>query len=273
MRGVARASSILAMAALAALLLTGSSSGTTRPTAAKQRDRPKITHRASAASTIARLKPPKPFREMTLQETEQFQKRAVAIYSSRWRYWQTHRARYLRDLAQLGDRLEICRGARAPHWACWNLMAARWTASELKETRAKIEARQYGLVVHLLEHGLRGSPMAGTGRELEAAGRRWHISPYFIAAIAATESSLGVAACGNFNAYGLANCSGRWSVPLFLSWADSYQFMGRFLTTRWPGARTPYDYFGYAACSSCWGRKTAGWMLRLFGVGPSVRYP
>jgi len=115
--------------------------------------------------------------------------------------------------------------------------------------------------------------MAGSERALEAAGRHWHVSPYFIAGIAGTESSFGAAACsGNpYNAYGLSSCTTGWSVPYFKSWAESYEFMGRFLKSRWPNARTPYDFHGYAACSSCWGASTARHMAR-FGVSPSVVY-
>lgn len=114
--------------------------------------------------------------------------------------------------------------------------------------------------------------MAGSEKELEAAARRYHVSPYFIAAIAATESSLGAAGCGSYNYWGLANCTGIWGVPAFRSLAEAYEFMARFLTSRWPHARTPWDYHGYAACSSCWGSKTASHMSRLFGVGSSVSY-
>jgi hypothetical protein len=126
-----------------------------------------------------------------------------------------------------------------------------------------------------LNRALAGTPMAHTGYQLERVGWRYRISPYFIAAIAATESSLGRAACrsNRYNAWGLASCGTSWRVPDFGSWAEAYMFMGRFLTGRWPHARTPYDYHGYAACTPCWGRKTAYWMGRLFGVGPSVRYP
>lgn len=116
--------------------------------------------------------------------------------------------------------------------------------------------------------------MAGTGRALEAAGWKWHVSPYFIAAIAETESSLGAAACyrNRYNAYGLSSCTTGWRVPVFVSWAHSYDFMARFLTghtavTRgWPRARSTYDYHGYARCSSCWGSKTAQHMRSRFGV-------
>lgn len=117
--------------------------------------------------------------------------------------------------------------------------------------------------------------MQGTEKELEQAGRRYGISPYFIAAIAATESTLGAHACGphGYNAWGLANCDGRWDVPTFNSWEEAYLYMGRFLSQRWPTAIDPYDYVGYAKCSSCWGDATANHMRRLFGVGTYVRYP
>lgn len=125
-----------------------------------------------------------------------------------------------------------------------------------------------------LRAGLTGTHMAGSERALEAAGRRWHISPYFIAAIAGTESSFGAAGCsGNpKNAYGLSSCTTGWSVPYFSSWEASYEFMGKFLTSRWPSARTTFDYHGYAANSQKWGAKTAYWMKAKFGVGPSVSY-
>lgn len=128
-------------------------------------------------------------------------------------------------------------------------------------------------VVKQLNGNLAGTPMARTGRELEAAGWKWRIHPAFIAAIAGTESSFGRAGCrGNpRNSFGLASCGSSWNVPYFPTWAAAYTFMGRFLTSRWPHARSPYDYRGYAACSSCWGRATAFHMSR-FGMGTSVRY-
>jgi hypothetical protein len=126
-----------------------------------------------------------------------------------------------------------------------------------------------------LNRGLAGTPMANTGYALEAAGWRYHISPYFIAAIAGTESSFGAAACsGNpKNAFGLSSCTSGWRVPYFPTWASAYQFMARFLTSRWPGARTPWSFRGYAACTDCWASKVAMHMRQRFGVGPGVRYP
>lgn len=125
-----------------------------------------------------------------------------------------------------------------------------------------------------LERGLQGTPMAGTARELERAGRRHHVHPAFIAAIAGTESSFGAAGCsGNpRNAFGLSSCTTGWAVPYFPTWQSAYEFMGEFLSSRWPHARTPYDYHGYAACSACWGAKTAYWMETRFGVPPVVHY-
>jgi hypothetical protein len=120
---------------------------------------------------------------------------------------------------------------------------------------------------------LAGTPMEGTGYMLERAGWRHGIHPALIAAIAGTESSFGRAACrsNRYNAFGLASCGTSWRVPDFRSWAQAYQFMGRFLKERWPHARTPYDYRGYAACTPCWARKTAGWM-RWLGFPAAVAY-
>lgn len=135
-------------------------------------------------------------------------------------------------------------------------------------------------VVRSLDRGLAGTPMAGTGRSLEASGWKWGRSPFFIAAIAESESSLGAAACSNdrFNAFGLSSCHSGWAVPQFRSWAHVYDFMGRYLTGHtsithgWPHARTTYDFSGYAACSSCWGASTERHMRKRFGVGNSVLY-
>ena len=129
-------------------------------------------------------------------------------------------------------------------------------------------------VIVQLESGLARTPMAGTGRDLFAAARKFRISPFFIAAIAGTESSFGAASCrGNpYNAFGLASCGSSWNVPYFPTWKHAYLFMGKFLTDRWPSASTTYHYYGYAACSSCWGAKTAMHMRSRFGVDNGVRW-
>lgn len=129
--------------------------------------------------------------------------------------------------------------------------------------------------VNVLERGLRGSPMAGTGRLLEEQGRRYHVSPFFMAAVAATESSLGRVPCSNNrkNVWGLASCVNSWPVPYFETWREAITFYAKFLSSRWPGHSTPYSFRGYAACSDCWARKVSYWMKSLFGVEPRTRYP
>ena len=126
-----------------------------------------------------------------------------------------------------------------------------------------------------LNRGLQGTPMANTGYALEKAAYRKRISPYLIAAIAGTESSFGAAACrsNRYNAFGLSSCGTGWRVPNFQSWAEAYEFMAGFLTSRWPGATSPYSFRGYAACSDCWARKVAYWMRARFGVSERVAYP
>jgi len=147
------------------------------------------------------------------------------------------------------------------------------SCQKIAQERIK-EAELHGTMIALLNRGLSGTPMAGTGAELEAAGSQYGIHPAFIAAIAGTESSFGVAPCSNnpINSWGLSSCTTGWHVPYFNSWSEGYQFMAKFLSSRWPGARTPYDFRGYAACGSCWGAKTSMWMKSRFGLENSVRY-
>lgn len=115
--------------------------------------------------------------------------------------------------------------------------------------------------------------MAGTGWALVDAARPYHLNPALIAGIAGTESSYGAAACygAPFNAYGLASCGRSWSVPAFHSWRESFRFMARFLTSRWPNARTPFDFYGYAADPWSWGAHTAAHMNEL-GFQATVRW-
>jgi hypothetical protein len=130
-----------------------------------------------------------------------------------------------------------------------------------------------GTIVRRLDAGLQGTPMSGLGAILEQQGRRYGISPFFMAAAAGTESSFGAAACANNrrNVWGLAACDGRWHVPYFNTWTEAIRFYARFLASRWHGHSTPYSFTGYAACDACWGRKTSAHMGR-FGVGNSTRY-
>jgi hypothetical protein len=130
-----------------------------------------------------------------------------------------------------------------------------------------------GVHVRRLNRGLAGTPLAGLGHVFEQAGRRYGISPYFMAAASGTESSFGAAGCGNNpkNIWGLANCTGIWHVPYFETWDEAIGFYAKFLADRWPSATSPYHYYGYAACDACWGRKTSLHMQR-FGGGTSTRY-
>jgi hypothetical protein len=136
------------------------------------------------------------------------------------------------------------------------------------------ELHRWDDVIRQLQRGLSGTEMDGTAGDLLAAALKYRISPFFIAAIAGTESSFGAAACSNnrFNAFGLSSCGSGWHVPNFQSWREAYMFMGQFLTSRWSGASSTFDFHGYAACSSCWGAKTAMHMRQRFGVGSSVRF-
>lgn len=165
--------------------------------------------------------------------------------------------------------------ARSP----WKPHSRSYRTAELNLWKFRHKACVQALHAHnsmirLLNIGLSGTPMAGTGANLEAAGRRYGIHPAFIAAIAGTESSFGHAACqsNRYNAFGLSSCGSGWSVPNFQSWSEVYFFMGKFLSSRWSSAATTYDYHGYAANSQSWGAKCAYWMRVRFGLGNSVRY-
>lgn len=134
-------------------------------------------------------------------------------------------------------------------------------------------------VVQTLDRGLYGTPMAWTGRELEAAGWKWHVSPYFIAAIAGTESSFGAAHCtqSRYWIFGLGSCGRSWTPPYWQSWRGAYDYFARFLWDRWisRGARSATS-IGYTFCPPCgarWGAKVEEHMRALFGVGSGVRYP
>lgn len=181
--------------------------------------------------------------------------------------WQTKR------YGDLADRTPIVRG-KSCHWSRYAAREhnARAVSAHKSFTRWW---KERGTVIDRLNRGLAGTPMGGTGAILERYGRIHHVSPYFMAAVAATESSLGVAACSNnrFNVWGLASCNQSWYVPSFRSWSEAIAFYARFLSGRWPGHSNPYSFRGYAACSDCWGRKTSYWMRSLFGVAPATRYP
>jgi len=130
-------------------------------------------------------------------------------------------------------------------------------------------------VVKRLQHGLRGFPLSGQAYALEAAGHRYRVSPYFMAAASGVESTFGRQPCsGNpRNIWGLGACNSAWRVPYFDTWREAFSYYARFLKRTWPRAQTAYHFYGYSACDSCWGRKVAYYMSYFFDSGPSVRYP
>ena len=195
----------------------------------------------------------------------------MAFYRGRFVHWQ------------------LQRGASVPTWRkprncadakylafTWSKrsFAARRKTEHWHEQRAEREQRAIDRVVAHLDRVLASTPMAGSGVYLERYGRQYGISPYFMVATAATESSIGRAACGTggFNAWGLGNCGSAWSVPSFRSWAEAIAYYAHFLT-RWEGHSTPYSFRGYAKCDECWGRKVSEWMGSLFGVPARTTYP
>jgi hypothetical protein len=120
-----------------------------------------------------------------------------------------------------------------------------------------------------------GTPMSGSGADLERIARRHNVSPYFVVAVAATESSIGIAACSSnrYNAWGLSSCGSGWYVPQFRSWSEAYDFFARYVNRQWPGHSTPWSFRDYADCSDCWARKVSYWMRELFGVPARTVYP
>lgn len=130
-----------------------------------------------------------------------------------------------------------------------------------------------GRTVDRLNRALSRSRMAGTGAILEQEGRRYGVSPYFMAAAAWTESSLGDAACDNYNAWGLGNCGSAWSVPSFSSWDEAISYYARYLSSHWPGHSSPWSFRGYAKCDSCWAEKTAEHMVALGAPSTRTTWP
>lgn len=152
---------------------------------------------------------------------------------------------------------------------------AKWVNNLWKDRYEKVKLDMHDPIIQKLNEGLHGTPMSGLGKILRDAGRRFNVSPYFIAAAAGTESSFGAAACGtyNHNAWGLGNCGLAWSVPVFPTWREAIMYYADFLKDHWPGATSPYHYHGYARCDECWGRQTAYYMESVFGVSSYTKYP
>lgn len=196
----------------------------------------------------------------------------------------TDKARILRSRIRHADdvarffrshpRLAATKQGRAVRWQ--HRRMGRWARRELRDVRTSMWR---AAVVRRLDRAMAGSPMEGTGRTLERVAWQHRISPFFIVAVAGTEAGdgrrPGIHGCHRNprNVWGLSSCGSGWYVPHFRSWRHAYTFYARFLRSRWPQATTAHHFYGYAACSPCWGRKTALWMRLLFGEGPGVRYP
>lgn len=121
-----------------------------------------------------------------------------------------------------------------------------------------------------LNRGLAGTPLAGYGNAFDTAGRRWNVSPFFVASIAGVESSFGAAACGG-NAWGIGSCA-----MSFGSFADGIVFTTRLLRKSYinAGLRDVWS-IGRIYCPPCgdrWGDKVGWLMTRRFGVSTSVLY-
>lgn len=121
-----------------------------------------------------------------------------------------------------------------------------------------------------VNRGLRGTPMAGLGFELEAAGWRFKVAPAFVAAIAGIESTFGAAKCG-MNPFGwqpyCAFSSYREAI-----WAVTGGLRRNYIDR---GLGDPWS-IGHIYCPPCgsrWGDKAAWFMRARFGVGPGVIYP
>jgi hypothetical protein len=154
--------------------------------------------------------------------------------------------------------------------AAFVLLAAPAAAGVL-ESSAATQSHSYRFHVALkLKEGLRGTPLARHAFKLEAEGWRWNINPFFVAAVAGTESSFGAAACGG-NAWGLGNCG-----IAFTSLADGIGYATKLLRTSYldDGLRTLEHVGGrYAACGSCWAERTEFFMRERFGSPLMLTYP
>jgi membrane-bound lytic murein transglycosylase B len=193
--------------------------------------------------------------------------RAGLVYY-RVRYAQHRRARGLQTAWPPGRKPRNCADAA--------YLAEVWAKRSFSERQATERwQRTIGQVIARLARVLAVTPLAGSARDLEEISRRYHVSPYFIVAVAATESSIGTAACSSNrrNVWGLSSCGSGWYVPPFASWRAAYEFFAAYVNRQWPGHSTPYSFRGYAACSDCWARKVSSWMASLFGVPAVTRYP
>jgi hypothetical protein len=124
--------------------------------------------------------------------------------------------------------------------------------------------------VKKLNRYLQNTPMKGTGEIVVKQARKYGISPYFVVAVAAKESSLGAASCsGNpKNVWGLGACGRAWQTPTFRNWIAAVNYFVRFIDSRWPTADNPFQFYGYCnGCETEWGNSVATHMRHAGGTG------
>lgn len=195
--------------------------------------------------------------------------------------------------------------ARLGTWRCQDVLgvhrtkagtAGKWSTSipyliwkrDLWRVRAKSCWREVvagGKHIRRLKRGLRGTPLAGSERDLYQEARRANFNPYVIVGASGVESSYGLVPCsgrgtgGRFNIWGLGACGRAWHPPDFTTRRQAYRYFIGFIRSHWPDARTIYEFYGYCVpASRCgapiWGARAMGKARQLFGpVSPSLAFP
>lgn len=121
--------------------------------------------------------------------------------------------------------------------------------------------------IAVLDAYLAGSPMAGQGKAFYEAAAANGLDPRLSVAIAKTESGLGRAIPGGYNAYGMTAGTapghgriGNWQA--FASWEDAIWSNNTFIRSHWGSGAGPYNMRGYAS-SSTWSQHIAGAMSAI----------
>lgn len=171
--------------------------------------------------------------------------------------------------------------------AFFTIAAALTTTSTLVEAAAETSRHNPRVeIARDLNQGLANTPMRGQGFRLERTGRRWNVSPYFIALASGRESSFGTFGCRSNprNVWGLKSCrTGPYididgdgdidDLPTFRTWGHAFTFFARYVRARFPHATTPYHFHGYCECGvASW----AGGIDRIatrLGWPTGVKYP
>lgn len=178
---------------------------------------------------------------------------------------------------------------RAAVWACQRTIGAPATRAELDVAglRAaggpfltwithrwsttltgcrKVEKHRQA-IVSTLRRGLHGYPLEQWSARFEQAGRRWDVSPYFMAAIAGQESTFGKFVTPG-NAWGIG--PGKW----FADFGEGIDYLAQMLATRYN--LSSIESVGGSYCPGCgeWPGKV-GWFLgSSFGQSTAaLRYP